>query len=60
MGEIMTPDEFKDKMQQIVDDCGWDCEGAHSAMDDLMCDLLRTMGYYDGVDIFNYQDKWYA
>ena len=38
----------------------YDEEDAHMEMDDLMLDLLRSLGYGDGVDIFENTNKWYA
>ena len=35
-------------------------EMAHILADELMCDLLRELGYGDGVDIFEKMYKWYA
>ena len=65
---LLTPEEFAKAMKDISDklvnppeDCPYyDEEDAHMEMDDLMCDLLRSLGYGDGVDIFENTDKWYA
>lgn len=35
-------------------------EMAHILADELMCKLLRELGYGEGVDIFEKMDKWYA
>lgn len=59
----MTPEEFAAKMQKVYDlhyikeD---DEEVVHSVMDTIMCNLLRQLGYGDGVDIFINTPKWYA
>ena len=37
-----------------------DPEGRHDEMDKLMCKLLRELGYGDGVDVFERQEKWYS
>ncbi len=37
-----------------------DAENGHIEMDDLMCTLLRSLGYGDGVNIFENFNKWYA
>ena len=37
-----------------------DPEGQHDEMDKLMCELLRELGYGDGVDVFERQEKWYS
>ena len=35
-------------------------EMAHILADELMCKLLRELGYSEGVDIFEKMDKWYS
>ena len=55
----MTPEQFRDRMKQISDECGWDAERAHGDMDDLMCDVLSELGYQEGVAIFYAQNKLY-
>lgn len=63
---IMTPEEFAKKMKKISDnlkyqnDAYYDEEDAHMQMDDLMSDLLRQLGYGEGIDIFDNTSKWYA
>lgn len=54
----MTPDDFKERMTELSK--GEDIEDRHVYMDNLMCDLLRELGYGDGVDIFELTGKWYA
>lgn len=58
----MTPEEFKNRMLQLWDfsDPTNDRECSHFAADALMCDLLRSLGYGDGVEIFESNDKWYS
>lgn len=53
----MTPEEFATKMREA--ECG-DKEDTHIAMDGIMCTLLRSLGYGEGIDIFNSTPKWYA
>ena len=48
----MTPDEFFNEMWMISARCGDDEEQVHWEMDNLMCDLLRRLGYEKGVEIF--------
>lgn len=38
----------------------YDEEDCHFEMDVLMSDLLISLGYGEGVEIFNNTDKWYA
>lgn len=54
----MTPKEFTFEMQRISKDL--DLEGAHREADDLMCRLLVSLGYEEGIEIFQKMEKWYA
>ena len=63
--EIISPDEFKKKMKaiKIKVDAGFlilDKEEAHVQMDDLMCEVLSSLGYEEGIEIFQNTGKWYA
>lgn len=58
VNKVMTPDEFKEKMNLIVSKKN--IESGHVEMDSLMCDLLITLGYGEGVKIFDSVEKWYA
>lgn len=37
-----------------------DTEAAHSIADDVLCDLLKSLGYEDVVEAWREVDKWYA
>ena len=54
----LTPEKFAEKMREIFE--RRDCEMAHHAADELMCDLLRSLGYGAGVEVFENADRWYA
>ena len=54
----MTPKEFAEKMQLIVDE--ENTELGHIEMDNLMCELLKSLGYEEGVEIFDNALKWYS
>ena len=61
--EVMTPEEFKERMRDAADaknGAHYDIEDSHRAMDRVMCELLRELGYGEGVDIFEDEPKWYA
>ena len=58
MEDIMTPEEFKDKMEEISRNP--DTETAHADGDELMMNLLESLGYSEGVQIFDLMSKWYA
>lgn len=57
---MLTPEEFKDAMAIIDNKYGRDPETAHRMMDELMAEMLSSLGYKDGIDIFNGSMKWYA
>jgi hypothetical protein len=54
----MQPDEFAAKMREMA--ASRDTECAHSDADDLMCELLTSLGYSEGIAVFLKMDKWYA
>ena len=58
----MTPEAFEEAMQQIkkADEAKSDHEGTHSQADDLMCKLLRDLGYAEGVKVYNRMERWHA
>lgn len=47
----MTPQEFYARMQEIQQSRD-SAESKHAQMDALMCRLLESMGYSDGIEIF--------
>lgn len=64
---IMTPEEFAKAMKKasynLNDPTGrpyYDEEDAHREMDGIMANLLRQLGYGEGIDIFDNTRKWYA
>ena len=65
---LMTTEEFAKAMKDISDkldhppkdDPYYDEERAHMEMDGLMADLLRQIGYGEGIDIFENTYKWYT
>ena len=56
----MTPDDFTNKMKKIIEDTGGYEESFHGEADDLLCELLISLGYAEGVDIFWHQPKWHS
>ena len=58
--EVYTPKEFEEIMRNcVIDNCN-DPEDCHIKMDNLMCDLLKALGYEDGVKIFENIPKGYS
>lgn len=47
-----------DKLKEQQD--SGDIEGAHSIADNVLCDILLELGYYDVVYEWMKIDKWYA
>lgn len=67
VSHIMTPEEFAKAMKKASDNLNdptghpyYDEEYAHSKMDGIMADLLRQLGYGEGIDIFENTNKWYS
>lgn len=58
----MTPSEFKDKMRELCELSHGDPEAAHGRADKLICEVLKSCGYEEGVAIFQSDDfdLWYA
>lgn len=54
----MTPEQFKQKMLEIKGIK--DEENRHVEADYLMGEVLKELGYGDGVEIFREMDLWYA
>lgn len=55
---MIMPAEFERKMREIseIDDS----ETKHIKADELMCEVLKSLGYEVGVEIFEKMRKWYA
>jgi len=56
----MTPADFTDKVQKIIDEHSHDPEACHSELDDLMESVLYEAGYGQGVDLIRQIERWYA
>ena len=57
----MTPEEFKKAMTEIKKGIHQkDLEMSHVESDELLCKILREVGYGDGIDIYEKLEKWYA
>ena len=54
----VLPAEFADQMEALALD--GDEEARHALMDELMCHVLISLGYKDGIEIFNRTDKYYV
>ena len=54
-----SPEVFKESMERIANGND-DTETNHVSADELMCELLTSLGYGEGVEIFKNMDKWYS
>lgn len=59
MKPLYTPEEFADAMRFLRMN-EEDTEFLHLSMDELMCRLLISLGYEEGVEIFWDAEKFYA
>jgi len=55
----MEPEEFKKRMSEINSHDN-DEETDHKKADMLMCEVLESLGYGEGVEIFKNMPKYYA
>ena len=57
----MTPDVFRNAMQILADqyEVERNKETTHEMMDDLLCEVLKDLGYEEGIDIFTKHPKFY-
>lgn len=56
----LTPEQFKEKVIVLLDDDNYCPEVLHRGVDGLMTDLLKQMGYEEGVQLFLDADIWYS
>ena len=50
--DLMTPEKFKLEMNELATSGNLDKEYRHRRMDALICEVLRSIGYDDGIDVF--------
>lgn len=58
----MTPEEFKKMAQELYDKhAGYAGEDGHMAIDCLLSECLKSLGYQEGLDIlWSMRSIWYA
>ena len=54
----MTREETIKRLREAAAD--FDTEAAHGIADDILCELLTSLGYGDVVEAWNKVEKWYA
>lgn len=57
-GKPISPDLFATFMRDCAS--GSCIKDSHVKADEIMCELLTRLGYWEGVAIFQDMDKWYA
>ena len=50
--KILNPQEFKEKMEEIYAKYKDDPEAFWSLSSDLMCEILNSLGYQEGIKIY--------
>ena len=64
--QVISPEEFYKKMQYYKDleekctSVFYNKEDMHRIMDDLMCEILSSLGYENGIKVFQDAEKWYS
>lgn len=58
--QVVTPETFAEQMRALDPGDRGDMERSHAAADQLMVDLLRSLGYGKAMDYFEAMTKWYA
>ena len=54
---VMTPEQFTDRMSRTKN---LDQETQHIEQDEIMLELLESLGYGEGVQVYKTTCKWYA
>lgn len=58
---MLTEEQRKDFIEQLKKEASnQDHEVAHITADNILCEILNTLGYSDIVEAFNEIFKWYA
>ena len=59
MADQMTPDEFATKMKEVFASDEYSVLSAHMRAEEVICKLLKSLGYGKGVETFEQADKWW-
>ena len=57
---VVPPEAFAAAMTEIASKEYLDTEKAHGDADELMCKVLASLGYHEGVTVFQRMEGWYA
>ena len=56
----MNREEAIKQLNELSSDYSGDTEADHSTADNILCELLSSLGYQDVVDAWEKVNKWYA
>lgn len=56
----MTPEEFEKELIILNEIYINSPEDFHYRSDELMCNVLRALGYGKGIDIIESRERWYS
>ena len=57
---MVTPYEFKKKVMRKIKRHSGDTEYVHIELDIYLWEVMRSIGYGDGVDLIESQTLWYS
>ena len=57
---ILSPEEFHKRMCQIEEEYEGDTEMLHKHWDIELANLLCTLGYSEGIEVYKKPTLWYA
>lgn len=55
--QVINPNEFLERMLELEKSEDYDPESSHIKGDDLMCEILKDLGYEEGVEVYNRMKK---
>lgn len=55
----MTPDEVLEQAEEIIALFDDDPSKVHPMLDDLLCAVLRSLGYERLVNLYQEQERWF-
>ena len=58
MNQLSSPEWVAAKMREMAEDDSPAVQ--HETADELLCDVLRELGYGDAVDVFEGMKRWYV
>lgn len=56
---LIASAKAKNELREVLKS-GHGCEEEHQEADDILCRLLRELGYVEVVDLYHQVPKWYA